>query len=431
MPVSILVGAQWGDEGKGKLVDALAPDLRAVVRFQGGPNAGHTVIHEGRRLILHQVPAGILHAGIQCIIAPGVLLDPWRLAEELDGLRGMGCDVTRLAVSPACHVIMPWHRRIDEAEEELNRRAIGTTLRGIGPCASDKAARLGLRLGAAMDRDRFRSYLETALPSANARLKALGVEPVEAEQALRDRDRIAEELRPHVQDVQPLIARFVECEERVLMEGAQGTLLDLDWGTYPYVTSSSPVAGGACTGGGVPVTAVDQVIGVFKAYNTRVGLGPFPTEFQDEEFANRFRRKAGEFGATTGRPRRCGWFDLVAARYACRVNGFTEAALTKLDVLDGLERIQICCAYRIDGREVERMPEDLQLLEGAVEPVYEDLPGWEADTVNCRKWLELPVEAQRYVNFLEESIGVRVAWISLGPEREQLLRLGGGLSNGR
>jgi len=427
MPVTILVGAQWGDEGKGKIIDALAPTLQMVVRYQGGPNAGHTVIVDGEKLVLHQVPTGVLHAGVACAIAAGVLLDPWELAAELDGLAARGLPAGSVRVSSACHLILPWHRRLDQAREAALARqrgaaaAIGTTGRGIGPCAVDKAGRRGLRLGDLLDASRRRRRLEEELPRVNAELAALGEPGFELATLEADCAAVAERLRPQVADVRPAMEAVLRAGGRILMEGAQGALLDVDWGTYPYVTSTSPVAGGACTGGGVPVTAVDQVIGIAKVYATRVGNGPFPTEFPAGEFADGFRQRAGEFGATTGRPRRCGWFDLPAMRHSARVNGFTELVLTKFDVLDDLGEIQLATAYRLGGETLRDVPEDLRRLEDGVEPVYETLPGWRGSAA-ARGWDELPAEALAYVARLEAELGARVGWISNGPGRERLIR---------
>jgi len=424
MPVTVLIGAQWGDEGKGKIIDALAPGLQMVVRYQGGPNAGHTVIAGGRRTVLHQVPTGILHPGVDNLICPGVLLDPWELLDELDMLRAQDIDLARLKVSPACHLILPWHRALDRAREAAlgreGRQAIGTTGRGMGPCAMDKAGRRGVRLGDLLDPVR-RRQAETGLDQANAELESLGAPPLEAAAAREALERAATGLVPLAADTQPLLHAVLERGGRVLMEGAQGAMLDLDWGTYPYVTSTHPTAGGACTGGGVPVRQIDQVIGVCKAYATRVGNGPFPSEFASGPFADAFRERAGEYGATTGRPRRCGWFDAVAARYACRLNGFTELALTKLDVLDGMPEVRAAVAYEIDGASHERMPEDLRRLEGGAAPRWRDFPGWSGSAA-AQHWSELPEAARSYLGWLEQDLDVRVGWLSNGPERGQLLR---------
>ena len=424
MPVTVLVGGQWGDEGKGKLVDTLVPGVAAVVRYQGGPNAGHTVYHGDQKLVLHQVPTGILHKGVSCAIAPGVLLDPWELVEEIKTLKDAGCDTSTLVVSPSCHIIMPWHRSLDAAgEDREGAAAIGTTRRGIGPCAMHKVERRGIRLGDLLDEDRLRGLLAQFLPRVNQQLEALGCATYELETLTNDCLSVGKTLKSCVGDTQLPLWRLHQKGERILMEGAQGALLDIDWGTYPFVTSTSPVAGGACTGGGLPPTAVDQVIGIFKAYTTRVGNGPFPTEFPEGDFADSFRKAAGEFGATTGRPRRCGWFDELAARYSCRLNGYTSLVLTKLDVLDGLEELRICSAYEINGTVYHEMPEDLRLLEEKLIPVYESVPGWSGRTAGCTSFEELPPEAQNYIRGLEARLGVPVAFVSTGPRREELLRL--------
>ena len=425
MPVTVLIGAQWGDEGKGKIIDALAPTLQMVVRYQGGPNAGHTVIVGGRRTVLHQVPTGILHEGVACLISPGVLLDPWELLDELAMLRGQGLDPGRVRISPACHLIMPWHRLLDRAREAAlatggGAGAIGTTGRGMGPCAMDKAGRRGVRLGDLLDPTRRRAA-EQGLSRANTELESLGAATLDLRELREACERAAEGLGPHVADTQPLLHGVLARGGRILMEGAQGAMLDLDWGTYPYVTSTHPSAGGACTGGGVPLREIDQVIGICKVYATRVGNGPFPSEFAPGAFADSFRERAGEYGATTGRPRRCGWFDAVAARYACRLNGFTELVLTKLDVLDGMPEIQAATGYQLDGRLHEEMPEDLRLLEAGVTPRWRSFPGWEG-SAGAAAWEELPAAARSYLAWLEQDLGTPVSWVSNGPERRQLLR---------
>jgi adenylosuccinate synthase len=425
MPVTVLIGAQWGDEGKGKIIDALAPDLQMVVRYQGGPNAGHTVIVGGRRTVLHQVPTGILHPGVACQISPGVLLDPWELLDELAMLREAGADLDRLVVSPSCHLILPWHRRLDKAREAALAgtrgpgAAIGTTGRGMGPCAMDKAGRRGIRLGDLLDPAR-RAACETARLEANIELEALGAEPVERVELETALERAVAGLAGHVADTRPRLHAVLAKGGRVLMEGAQGVMLDLDWGTYPYVTSTHPSAGGACTGGGVPLRQIDQVIGVCKAYCTRVGNGPFPTEFPEGDFADGFRQHAGEFGATTGRPRRCGWFDAVAMRYACRLNGFTDLVVTKLDVLDGLDEVKAATTYELADGPCDEMPEDLRRLEPGVTPVYRSFPGWNGSAA-ARSWETLPVNGLNYLAWLESELETRVSWVSNGPERSQLL----------
>ncbi len=421
MPVTVLIGAQWGDEGKGKIIDALAPSLQMVVRYQGGPNAGHTVIVNGHKTVLHQVPTGILHAGVACLISPGVLLDPWELMAETTMLQEQGVDLERLRISPSCHLIMPWHRALDRAREKAaGAGAIGTTGRGMGPCAMDKAGRRGLRLGDLLD-TRRRSVVGDGLACANEELERLGSEPLPLDEVEEACAAAALALRPFVADTRPLLHGVLDKGGRVLMEGAQGAMLDLDWGTWPYVTSTHPSAGGACTGGGVPMRQVDQVIGILKVYATRVGNGPFPTEFAPGPFADTFRQHAGEFGATTGRPRRCGWFDAVAARYACQLNGFTDLVLTKLDVLDGQDEVRAAVAYELDGHVHSQMPEDLRLLEGPVNPQWRSFPGWR-DSAQATHWQELPAEARTYLGWLEEDLGCPVRWVSNGPERRSLLQ---------
>jgi adenylosuccinate synthase len=424
MPVSILIGAQWGDEGKGKIIDVLSQNTSLVVRYQGGPNAGHTVIANGRKVVLHQVPTGILHKNVKCAIAPGVLLDPWELQKEMLELIDAGADFSQLSISPACHVILPWHRRLDAAREDRKDAiSIGTTRRGLGPCAMDKTGRKGLRIGDLLDDQRLQKRIAEHLPDINQELQILGQELFNEADLINECQQIANVIRPLVRDVRPIMEAAIAANEGVLMEGAQGVLLDIDWGTYPFVTSSSPVAGGACTGGGAPVSAIDSIIGVFKVYTTRVGNGPFPTEFPEGKFADDFRNGAGEFGATTGRARRCGWLDLVAARYVCSLNGLTDIAFTKLDILDQLAEIQVCVAYDIDGVRYERMPEDMRLLEGSVNPVYNSVAGWQEDTSKCKTFDALPENAKSYIRFLEKYLATTVSWVSNGPDREQLITL--------
>ncbi len=426
MPATVLVGAQWGDEGKGKIIDALAPQIDLVARFQGGPNAGHTVIVGSEKIVLHQVPTGILHAGIDCAITPGVLLDPWELSDELKMLAATGRDLSGLLISPSCHVIMPWHRALDKAREaDLARRlgkeaAIGTTGRGIGPCAMDKAGRHGIRLGDLLDTGRMRTRITEEVDRVNRQLELLGAEPVELEPLFPFCEHVADELRPWVRDTRSRLYEILSSGGRLLMEGAQGAMLDIDWGTYPFVTSTSPIAAGACIGAGIPMREVDQVIGIFKAYATRVGNGPFPSEFPAGDFADEFRLKAGEFGATTGRPRRCGWFDLVAARYACQINGFTDLVITKLDVLDGMDEIQAATAYQLKSGTQESMPEDLRLLEDLEGCEHASFKGWR-DTGTARSWQELPAETLAYLAWLEKQLDTCISWVSNGPERSQLL----------
>ncbi|MCA9783170.1 MAG: adenylosuccinate synthase [Candidatus Cloacimonetes bacterium] len=422
MPVSILVGGQWGDEGKGKIVDALSPRFKAVVRYQGGPNAGHTVVRGGRRLVLHQLPTGILHPDCLCYISPGVVLDPWALRTEIAEVQAAGHGSENLIISPACHVIMPWHLVLDDlAEREAGQKAIGTTRRGIGPCYVDKISRRGLRFADFLDPARLIPRIQERCLELADRLKAAGLPLLDVDQILEDSLAVGRELQDYLGDTSRPVNDLLAEGADVLMEGAQGALLDVDWGTYPYVTSSNPIAGGACTGGGVSPMQVRQVIGIFKAYTTRVGNGPFPSAFDDPEFEDEFRRRAGEFGATTGRPRRCGWFDMVAARQSARVNGFTDLAITKLDILDGVKEILVCTAYRLNGVLHEHFPEDTSLLEGPVEPIWSRWPGWQGQVAEAKSYEDLPVEARTYLEFLADSLNARLSWVSTGPERSLLL----------
>lgn len=426
MPATVLIGAQWGDEGKGKIIDALAPQLDMVVRFQGGPNAGHTVIVGSRKIVLHQVPTGILHQGVECAISPGVLLDPWELMDEVAMLETSGYDVSRLSVSPSCHVIMPWHRALDAALEAGLARdrgakaAIGTTGRGIGPCAMDKAGRSGIRLGDLLDPARRTNRIREELVRVNRQLELHAAATMDEAAVVEACTRAAEAIAPIVCDTRPRMMEILRANGHLLMEGAQGVMLDLDWGTYPFVTSTSPIAAGAAIGAGIPVRQIDRVIGIFKVYATRVGNGPFPSEFPEGPFADEFRQAAGEFGATTGRPRRCGWLDMVAARYACELNGITDLVFTKLDVLDGLEEVKVATAYDLPGGQVTCMPEDLRQLEALKSCAYRAFPGW-ADSVAANSWDSLPATAKSYLAWLEQQLEARISWVSNGPERSQLI----------
>ncbi len=405
MPCTVVVGAQWGDEGKGKIVDILAAQADLVVRFQGGNNAGHTLVVEGEKVVLHLVPSGILNAGTVCAIGNGVVVDPAVLLKELDALEQSGRPVRpeQLLISSGAHVILPWHTVLDGLREAaLGDRAIGTTKKGIGPCYEDKVARRGVRVAELIDGDRLRARLEQLLPEKNALIVSLGGVPLDLEEILQRLAPVAERLSAHVQDVVALVHRALEEDQRVLFEGAQGTFLDIDHGTYPFVTSSNTVAGAVCAGAGVGPTAVSEVIGVVKAYATRVGAGPFLTEL-DDAIGDRLRQVGAEFGSTTGRPRRCGWFDAVLTRKATLLNGLTQLALTKLDVLSGLETVRVCVAYSADG------------------PVYEDLPGWAEDITGIRDWESLPAACRAYVERIEQLVGVKATMLSLGPGREQTL----------
>jgi adenylosuccinate synthase len=417
MSVRVVVGAQWGDEGKGKIVDLLSSESEVVARFQGGANAGHTVVVNGRRFILHLLPSGILHPHVRCYIGNGVVVDPEALLQEMEFVEKEGIEIgERLIISGNAHVILPYHRLLDQQRESVPELHIGTTGRGIGPAYVDKYDRIGIRMVDLLDAAGLRNKLEI-----NYQLKGscLGGKLPDLEETLETYLRYGDRLRERIRDVSLLLQEDIRSGRRILLEGAQGTLLDVDFGTYPFVTSSNPIAGSACVGLGIGPTQIDAVLGVFKAYTTRVGAGPFPTEFEPD-FAERVRQAGGEFGATTGRPRRCGWFDGILARFAARVNGLTEIAITKLDVLDDLEEIRVCVAYNVDGTEVEELPTDLSVMERC-QPRYETLPGWRSPTSDARRFEELPANARAYLRFLEEWIGVPVRIVSVGSDRKQTI----------
>jgi adenylosuccinate synthase len=419
VPATILVGTQWGDEGKGKATDLLADHMDFVVRYQGGNNAGHTVQAGGQTLKLHLVPSGILYEHITSVIADGVVVDPRVLLEEMDELGGRGIETSRLLISANAHLIMPYHLELDRVTERyLGKSRLGTTKRGIGPAYADKAARIGLRVQDLTDEKIFRKKLEVVLKEKNAVLtKVYNRLPLDAEEIVRDYMGYGERLAPHISDTSSVLYGALREGKRVLLEGAQGTLLDLDHGTYPFVTSSNPVAGGALVGSGLGPREVDRVIGVTKAYVTRVGSGPFPTE--DEGDAGRQMQDKGvEVGTTTGRTRRCGWLDAVLLRYATRVNGLTEVFLTKLDVLSGLPRVNVATAYRYEGKVFEDFPPHQTIVHKA-EPVYEELEGWGEELGEARSFDELPPAARKYVERVADLGGVPVRTVSVGPSREQ------------
>jgi adenylosuccinate synthase len=412
MPATVIVGAQWGDEGKGKIVDLLAQSSDIVCRYQGGPNAGHTIVRDGETFALHHVPSGILHGDKVCVVGAGCVVDPRLLLDELDELESRGISTQGLRISGNAHLIMPWHVALDTASERrLGKLQIGTTRRGIGPAYADKAARLGIRVQDVLDPKILRAKVETALAEKNRVLD----EPLEAGDLTERTEAYAVRLRPYVADTSLLVDRALRDGRRVLLEGAQGTLLDLDHGTYPFVTSSNPVAGAAATGIGIGPTRIDSVVGVAKAYVTRVGEGPFPTEIAGPD-QERIRELGAEYGTTTGRERRCGWLDLVALRFAVRVNGMTELVLTKLDVLSEFEEIPVCTAYRLpDGETTTEFPTHQSDFHHA-RPVYETLPGWRAPLDD-----DLPSAAQRYVEFVEEAAELRVTMIGTGADRERVI----------
>ncbi|MEI6644975.1 MAG: adenylosuccinate synthase [bacterium] len=425
MPNTILIGAQWGDEGKGKVIDVLTAQADVIVRYQGGSNAGHTVITEGKKYVLHLIPSGILHEGKQCVIANGVVMDPFDLIKEIEMLRGYGINPDgRLFISDRTHMVMQWHRAIDKADEARRSidQKIGTTGRGIGPAYSAKMGRLGFRVGDLLSPDFLLRVRETA-EATNVRLRKWGTEILDVEELVREYTKVIDLLRPYITDTVVFLNNADRAGKSILLEGAQGTMLDIDFGTYPYVTSSSPTAGGACAGSGLSPRRIDRVVGVIKCYTTRVGSGPFPTELLDAT-GEHLRQKGGEFGATTGRPRRCGWFDAVVARYTAMVNGVDFWAMTKLDVLDETPSIKICVAYRRDdGHIYETFPADLRALDRCT-PVYEEMPGWLTDTSKTTHYDDLPMKAKAYVERLVALSGARLGILSVGPARETTLRLG-------
>lgn len=423
MPGIVIVGAQWGDEGKGKVTDLLAEQAQVVVRYQGGNNAGHTVVVGQKTLRLHLIPSGIHRPGVICVIGNGLVVDPRALVAEMDELEANGLDTSGLRISANAHLVMPYHLLLDGIEEEgRGGKSIGTTRRGIGPTYSDKAARCGLRVQDLLDMAVFEEKLRRVLEQKNALLTAVyGKEPLAIEPILKEYGACAERLRPYIVDASLLVYEALVRGQNVLFEGAQGTLLDIDHGTYPFVTSSSPVAGGACTGVGIGPRFIDGVIGVSKAYTTRVGAGPFPTELSDDVGA--YLLEVGrEYGTTTGRPRRCGWLDAVVLRYAVRVNGLSSLALTKLDVLTGLPRLKICVAYEYEGQVLKEFPYQGTVL-ARCQPIYEEMDGWTEEIGGARAFDELPSQARAYIARLEELAGVPVGLISVGPEREQTILL--------
>jgi len=421
MPIIAVIGAQWGDEGKGKVVDLLAEKARVVVRFSGGDNAGHTVINQYGEFGLHLIPSGIFYPGVTCIIGNGVVINPAVLINEIDQLNQRGVNTTGLFISDRAHLIMPYHTLLDGLEEESRGgRAIGTTRKGIGPAFADKTARLGIRIGDLLDKEVFQERLRSILEYKNTILtKIYGVKPLSLDEIYNQYCQYGERLAPRIRETTVMLAEALDRHELVMLEGAQGTLLDPDFGTYPYTTSSSPLAGGGCLGAGVGPTRIDRVLGVFKAYCTRVGSGPMPTELKDET-GNLIRERAHEYGTTTGRPRRCGWFDAVVGRFSARINGLTGIAITRLDVLDILPSLKICTGYKLDGQKIDYFPGSVAILERC-QPIYEELAGWQSPTSDIRDYEQLPVEAKQYIARLEELISCPVNIISVGAERGQTI----------
>jgi adenylosuccinate synthase len=420
----VVVGSQWGDEGKGKIVDVLAEDVDIVARYQGGANAGHTVHVGDEEFVLHQIPSGILHPHQRCFLGNGVVMDPFQFFEELDALTARGFDAEeRLGVSGRAHLLLPYHKVLDrEAEESRGAKKIGTTGRGIGPAYEDKIARKGIRVADLRDADRAEELLRAAAARVNRDLTCQGsAERVDADRLVTEVFEIRERLLALSVDTGRLIHDALRAGESVLLEGAQGALLDVDHGTYPYVTSSNTTAGGAALGVGIGPTALDAVVGVVKAYTTRVGEGPLPTELPSP-MQERVRDLGGEYGATTGRPRRCGWFDAVVVRYAARINGLTGLAVTKMDVLDTLEEIRIAVGYEVGGVRLDDFPADLETL-AEVEPIFETLPGWQSSTAEARRWEDLPEGARRYLTRIEELTDVPVWYVSVGTRRDQIIHV--------
>ena len=420
MANTILVGAQWGDEGKGKIIDVLTEQADVVVRSQGGANAGHTVRVGAKEYILHLIPSGILRRGKVCLIGNGVVINPTSLVGELDGLKQKKVNVKgRLYISDKAHLVMPYHCELEACAERIKgKNKIGTTLRGIGPAYGDKIARTGLRMADLVDTKKLESLLRTRVREANRLIKAFGGKTVSFKAVYEEYSKAARRLKPFVANTTKMLHDALAAKKEVLFEGAQGTYLDIDQGTYPFVTSSNTTSGGACTGSGMPPNKVDHVLGVIKAYTTRVGGGPFPTE--DDDIGDMLHNMGREFGATTGRPRRCGWFDAVATRQAAQVNGIDQLAITNIDGLDKLPEIRVCVAYKLRGKIIDYVPTISEEIE-QVEPVYETFPGWQTDTTKAKTWKDLPPKARRYLQALAKMIDAKIVIASIGPARNQTI----------
>ena len=420
MPTLVIVGAQWGDEAKGKLVDVLGSQASLVVRYAGGNNAGHTVIAEGKEFKFHLIPAGILHPGTKAVVGSGMVVCPKGLLEEWDRTLSQKSDLGELIISSAAHVVFPYHRMLDSLEEEARgNNKIGTTSRGIGPAYQDKVARIGIRMGEFVDAARFPNRLREVLEVKNRYMSMFGKEPLNYDDLLSEYTAYADRLRPFVKDIEHMVAESVEAGERVLLEGAQGTFLDLDSGTYPYVTSSHPVAGGACLGTGIGPRHIDAVLGVCKTYTTRVGSGPFVTELNNE-LGDHIRTIGKEFGTTTGRGRRIGWLDLVALKHACRLNSLSGLVVTRLDILSDFESVQVAIGYELDGQVIEYLPGDADTL-SRVKPIYKEFKGWKGNLRGARSMSDLPVEAREYLDFMAEFTRTPVAIVSVGPDRAETI----------
>lgn len=424
MAVTVVLGTQWGDEGKGKIVDLLSAEAEIVARYQGGPNAGHTVVHEGEELILHQIPSGILHKDAICCLGNGCVIDPRTLLEEIGEVEERGIDLTdRLFISKQAHLIMPYHRAIDEAaEQKAGKSKIGTTGRGIGPAYTDKYNRIGIRALDLIDSKHFEQKIRDAIEDKNCLIKDYyNGTPIDVDLIVKEFNSFVRRIRPYVTDVSALLGKAMKNDKKIVLEGAQGTLLDIDHGTYPFVTSSNPTAGGAAVGVGIGPRHISRVLGVMKAYTTRVGNGPFPTELE-EPLQSQFRDWGGEFGATTGRARRCGWLDLVIARYSARVNSLDGWVITKLDVLSELDEIKVCTGYTYQGRKIDDFPSEPWILEEA-KPVYDTLPGWKEDISDVRDYGKLPVRCRQYLDYIVDNTGVSIDLVSVGPGRDEVVPL--------
>ncbi len=423
--IIVIIGAQWGDEGKGKVVDLLANRFDIVARYQGGHNAGHSVYVGEKAFVLRLLPSGIIHEDKTCVLGNGMVIDPKAFFEEVDQMTEQGISITpeRLKISSRAHLILPYHRALDHtSEERLGNEKVGTTLRGIGPAYEDKAGRRGIRVSDALVPELLKSRIERNLAEANRVIVLYGREPLRSDEIFDEISVLAERLRPFVTETTHFFSEAKKANKKILLEGAQATLLDVDHGTYPFVTSSNPTAGGAAVGAGIPPHHITAVLGIVRTYATRVGEGPFPTEMlnEEEETANLIRQRGNEYGSVTRRPRRCGWFDAVATRYAAELNGFDSVALTKLDVLDALKEIKVCTGYEINGERIETFPAVSQDLE-KIKPVYKTLEGWRSETLGIAKFEDLPEKARQYVEFLSDSIGVEIGLISTGPERGQTI----------
>lgn len=422
MSIRVIVGAQWGDEGKGKIVDLLSKKADYVVRYQGGANAGHTLKFDDKKIVLHLVPSGIFNGDATCVIGNGVVIDPHALLEEIREVEERGADLNnRLKISNAAHVILPYHQLLDQVKEEhRGDDAIGTTGRGIGPAYVSKVSRVGIRMSDLFHPQKLKEKVETNIQDINEALQHVYKhDPIEADPIIEDLLKAADQLCPYITNSSALLHEAIENGNEILLEGAQGSLLDVDHGTYPFVTSSSPTSGGACTGSGIPPTAINKVMGISKAYCTRVGNGPFPTELNGE-VGEKLRVEGQEFGATTGRPRRCGWIDLVALKYAVRVNGVNELTITKLDVMNDFEEVKLCTEYIVDGKRTQTFPLDLPDID-SLEPKYQSMPGWNQSLEHCDSFEELPAEAKDYLKFIQDYLGVDLTILSKGPGRTETI----------